>query len=83
MGSQAERPKGSSDMSDANAEPSPTGRFGERAGERAAGQGAAPDPSSRETAQHFFRRPKDESERTGTEGTAERPRTIDRGTPEG
>ncbi len=69
-------------MPDAGKEPSPTGPFGEGAGERSAGEEAAADPSSRRTAQHFFRRRKGEREATGTDGTAERAPRIDRATPE-
>ena len=69
-------------MPDAGTEPSPTGPFGEAAGERSAGEKAAVDPASRSTAQHFFGRRKDEGEATGSDGTAERAPRIDRATPE-
>jgi hypothetical protein len=69
-------------MADAGMEPSPTGPFGEAAGERSAGEKAAADPASRNTAQHFFGRRKGEGEATGTEGSAERAPRIERATPE-
>jgi hypothetical protein len=69
-------------MPDAGTEPSPTGPFGEAAGERSATPEEAVDPASRHTAQHFFGRRKGEGEATGTEGTAERAPRIDRAKPE-
>ena len=71
-------------MADAGREPSPTGPFGEAAGERSAGEKAAADPASRTTVQHFFGRRKGEGEgeATGTEGSAERAPRVERATPE-